>query len=306
MLTSALAMPRLPRFLERWLQDPPPHWVIEFSAQGILRTSTGEPPEAKWQPLPAGALMPSPVEANVRNFDAVLATLRQLPLAVPHGRDPQCALLLPDYSVRVSVLDFEEFPSRAEEQDPLVRFRLRKIVPYDLDSARLSFAATALPTGGYAVVASICPIHVLAEYESLLRQQNCHPGFVTSSALVAASLLPDEGVSVLAKWSGNVATVAVGQQGILRVFRTVEMAAISWEELLGLLHPTFAMVEDKLQSRADRLFLCGVEADSGDLPAALEREFQVPVLPLPSPYGRAGTTNAGTLGYLRSIREGIA
>lgn len=126
---------------------------------------------------------------------------------------------------------------------------------------------------------------------------------MTSSALAALSLLPDEGISVMAKWSGNVATVAVSQQGILRLFRTVEMLALSWEELLGLLHPTFATVEDKLQDRANRLLVCGMDAEIGDLMAALENEFGLPVAPLQSPYGNPSAVNAGALGYLRSIRE---
>ncbi|MCW5963402.1 MAG: hypothetical protein KIT83_05140 [Bryobacterales bacterium] len=303
MLTQSLHMPRLPRFLERWLKDPPPQWELEFSAQGILRASTGEPPEPRWQPLPPGVLVPSPVENNFKDYDAALEALRAIPLTLPQGREPQCALILPDYSVRVSVLDFEEFPSRPEDQEPLVRFRLRKIVPYDLESARLSFETSPLPGGGYTAVATMCPLHVLAEYESLLRQVGCHPGYVTSSALAALSLLPDEGISVMAKWSGNVATVAVSQQGILRHFRTVEMLALSWEELLGLLHPTFATVEDKLLARADRLLVCGMDAETGDLMAALEKEFGVPVTPLASPYGNPSAVNAGALGYLRSIRE---
>ncbi len=303
MLTQALQMPRLPRMLERWLQDPPPQWVLEFSAQGILYASTGEPPLPRWQPLPAGVLAPSPVESNFKNYDAALEALRAVPLSLPGGREPQCALVLPDYSVRVSVLDFEEFPARAEEQDPLVRFRLRKIVPYDLDSARLSFTSFPLPEGGFAVVAAMCPLHVLAEYESLLRQMGSHPGFVTSSALAALSLLPDDGISVMAKWSGKVATVAVLQRGILRLFRTVEMLALSWEELLGLLHPTLATVEDRLMTRADRLLVCGMDAESGDLMAALEREFGVPVAQLASPYGAPTAVNAGALGYLSGLRE---
>lgn len=300
MLTQNLPMPR---FLDRWLQDPPPQWVVEFSGEGIVCASTGEPPEPQWQPLPANSLVPSPIESNFRDYDEIAKSVAALPMARAQGRDPQCALILPDYSVRVSVLDFEEFPSTPDEQDPLVRFRLRKIVPYDLESARLSFQVMPAAEGGFAVVASICPIHVLAEYESVLRQIRCHSGFVTSSALAALSLIPDDGISVLAKWSGNVATVAVCQQGSLRLFRTVETVALSWEELLSLLHPTFAMVEDKLLSKVGRLYLCGIDADSGELASALGKEFEIPVEPLTSPYGAPTATNAGAYGYLHGVKE---
>jgi hypothetical protein len=55
MLTKQLTMPQLPRFLERWLTDPPPQWVVEFSGQGIVRAATTEPLDLRVEPLPAGA-----------------------------------------------------------------------------------------------------------------------------------------------------------------------------------------------------------------------------------------------------------
>lgn len=90
------------------------------------------------------------------------------------------------------------------------------------------------------------------------------------------------------------------------MFRTVEMLALSWEELLGLLHPTFATVEDKLQGHADGLFLCGMEAEGGELASALLREFGVPVVALGSPWGQPSANNAGALGYLAGAREAFA
>jgi type IV pilus assembly protein PilM len=306
MLTRAIPLPRLPRFVDGWLKDPPPHWVLEFSAGAIVRASTGDAPELRWQGLGDGVLTPSPVEANFKQYDAALEAVRGLSLEVPHGRTPECALLLPDYSVRVSVLEFEEFPAGADEQEPLVRFRLKKIVPYDLDSARLSFVVIPVAGGPTVVVASLCPLHILAEYESLLLQVGAHPGEVSSSAVAALSLLPSEGISVLTKWSGAVATVAVVQAGVPRLFRTVEMLTLSWEELLGLLHPTFATVEDKLRGHVDRLLVCGKEAESGELGNALAREFGVNVTELASPFGKPTATNAGALGYLAGAREAYA
>jgi hypothetical protein len=144
---------------------------------------------------------------------------------------------------------------------------------------------------------------VLAEYESCLRQVGCKPGFVTSSALAAVALLPEKEVCVLAKWSGNVASVAVMQQGVPRLFRTVEVPSLSWDELLGLLHPTFATIEDRFLAKAEHLFLCGSEMHSADLAPSLEREFGVPTEALQSPFGSPQVNSAGALGYVAGIRE---
>jgi len=39
------------------------------------------------------------------------------------------ALILPDYCIRLAILDFDEFPSGPEEQLALIRFRLKRSVP---------------------------------------------------------------------------------------------------------------------------------------------------------------------------------
>jgi type IV pilus assembly protein PilM len=311
MLTTPLRLPKLPAFLERWIADPPPTWVVEFSEEGIFRASPATPSDLRFEPLPAGALHASPVEHNLRSFDTVKKAVEALnlrPPGVPVSREIPVALLLPDYSVRTSILDFEDFPARIEEQEPLIRFRLRKIVPYDLETARLRFQSFAKQNGngGVTVVASSCPIHVLAEYESLLRQQACHPGFVTSGALASLSLLPAQGVAMLAKRSGSVVTVAVLQDGILRLIRTVELSGLEWEELLSLLQPMFALVEDQLQVQTERLALCGFGDSTRELARALEQEFRLPVAELSSRFGTPQGYNAGALGYVQGLGEVVA
>ncbi len=45
------------------------------------------------------------------------------------------ALILPDFSARISVLDFDQFPTDPKEQASLIRFRLKRSVPFDVESA---------------------------------------------------------------------------------------------------------------------------------------------------------------------------
>ncbi len=59
------------------------------------------------------------------------------------------ALILPDFSARIAVLDFDNFPSDAKEQAALVRFRLKRSVPFDVESAAVSYwPQTAGPQEG--------------------------------------------------------------------------------------------------------------------------------------------------------------
>ena len=40
------------------------------------------------------------------------------------------ALVIPDYAVRMAILDFEDFPAKPEDRIKLLHFRLRKSVPF--------------------------------------------------------------------------------------------------------------------------------------------------------------------------------
>src|SRR6201998_3970611 len=89
------------------------------------------------EPVPFGAIVPSPVEVNVAQPDAVRGALRRAFSRVPgHGSD--LALLIPDPVARVFILPFETFPRRADEALPLLRWRLKKSVPFDVEETVVS------------------------------------------------------------------------------------------------------------------------------------------------------------------------
>jgi type IV pilus assembly protein PilM len=49
--------------------------------------------------------------------------------------------ILPDTSVRVVLLDFETLPAKRDEAEAVVRFRLKKSLPFDPADARISYHA---------------------------------------------------------------------------------------------------------------------------------------------------------------------
>ena len=48
-------------------------------------------------------------------------------------------MVIPDTAVRVFVLDFDTLPAAPAEAIPVLRFRLRKMVPFDVEHAGLSY-----------------------------------------------------------------------------------------------------------------------------------------------------------------------
>jgi type IV pilus assembly protein PilM len=277
------------------VKDPPPRHLFELSEAGIAFANSAG---AGFQPFEPGTLVASPVENNIVHADAIASVISKL--AAPNGSKKRrpAAVILPDYAARVTVLDFDSFPSAPEEQISLVRFRVKKTVPFDIESAAVSYFVQPSSGGKPAnkkveVLAVTVALEVMARYEALFRSAGFHPGVVTTSTLAALNLYRGDGVVVLAKLSGRVLTVAVLSGSSIRLFRCVTLEEASDDEILGVLHPTFAYVEDELSAAVSKLILCGFERPLDGL--------RCPVEPLRSRFGEPGGFNAGLLGYLESV-----
>jgi len=282
--------------ITRFVKDPPPSHLFELSEAGVAYAHGSQ---TGFIPFDPGTLVASPVEDNILRGDAIVAAIdRAAPRPANRNaakkRRP-AAVILPDYAARVTVLDFDAFPPNPDEQASLVRFRVKKTIPFDIDSAAVSYFAQ--PVAGekkVEVVAVTVALEVIARYEALFRSAGFQPGVVTTSTLAALNLYEGDGVSVLAKLSGRALTVAVLAGGAIKLFRCVSMEESSEPEILAVLHPTFAYVEDELKQPVKRLVVCGV---ASEIVAGLKCEAET----LGSRFGSPGPNNAGLLGYLKQV-----
>jgi len=132
-------------------------------------------------PTPDGAIKLSSMDLNLSDMSAVKSRL--LSLAWP-SRDFRFAgrvwlydvprpivLLLPDLSVRTTVLQLEQFPSREEEQESLIRWRLGQEQLLPLVGAKIVWQEfPSLGAGGersHAVLVVAIQEAILKQYESL-------------------------------------------------------------------------------------------------------------------------------------------
>ncbi|MEK7404455.1 MAG: hypothetical protein AAB225_05055 [Acidobacteriota bacterium] len=291
-------------FISRLLKAPPPALVFELSEAGIAVARPGRPPQVGFQPLEAEVISVSPLRDNILRQDELAACVRTLAGTRETRKRHEAAVILPDASVRVLVLDFDTFPSDPEEQQPLVRFRIKKGLPFDLDSAALSYAPQAAGSGKRVdVVVAVAPLEILARYEAPFRASGLRPGLLTTSTLAALELMRDGAVSLLVKLSGRCLTISVLERGVLKLLRAIELAEASSAEVIAPLHPTFAYVEDQLSARPQRVDLCGFGTSTEALCQQLEREFEVTAEPVRSRLGAPEAHNAGLLGYLESLEE---
>jgi type IV pilus assembly protein PilM len=289
--------------LKSLFEDPPPGMAFEISEAGIAAARIGTRAELEWHPLKVGTLAVSPLKENVVDVDEFTMAVRALANTQSTRRRKDVALILPDFSARISVLDFDSFPTDAKEQAALVRFRLKRSVPFDVESAAVSYWAQTGANKRVDVVVVMAPLEIIARYEAPFRAAGMVPGLVTTSSVAALELAPEVGLNVMAKLSGHVLTVLVRQKGALKLARCLELPSPELADVAAVLLPTFVYVEDNLGGRAERLILCGFGARADEAQRQFAEELGVEVELLRSPLATPGENNAGLLGYLRSIAK---
>ena len=286
------------------IEEPPPAFAFEVSPGGIAYAirplKKSQQPEIRFQPFSEGVLALSPVKDNVLLPDVFQRTAAALvPSNGNQRRRRDAALILPDYCVRIVVLDFESFPSEKAEQLPLVRFRMKKTVPFELDSAAVSFQVR--PIGKkYEVLVAAAQVEVIARYEAPFRTAGFLPGFSTTSILAAMDLMPAQGLNVAVKLCGRVLTVAICDGRHPKLVRCVELDSLTVDEVMAVLFPTLAFAEDEFPQRPQQILACGFGEGTAMLGQQCQAELGLPVEPLRSVWGPPNEGNAGLLGWLQA------
>lgn len=176
--------------------------------------------------LAEGAIAPGLKPGNVVDRVAVTAAIRGAMEQIgerANARDGNLTLVIPDSAVRVLLLDFEALPSRAAEALPLVRFRLKKLLPFDSDDAMVSYQVMSSGKSGVRVLAVAIPRDVLSEYETAAREAGFEPGAVLPSTLACLAALEDAEATLLVNANPLGVTVAMVRGGVLLLHRSVDL-----------------------------------------------------------------------------------
>jgi type IV pilus assembly protein PilM len=233
-----------------------PRLACEIRREGLIaaratreKHGSGEPALA-FAPLPEGALTPGLRVPNLANRPAVIAAMIQA-LDATGPRDRALTLVVPDAAARVLLLDFDTLPGHRHEALPVVRFRLRKMVPFDVETAAVSYQAMAHRSGAVSVLVTVMPAEVLAEYEAAAREAGYEPGAVLPSTLAAVAVLGGEDAPLVVNHSGDSVTTAVTQGDELLLHRSIDLPAEAGardEEIARAVITTLAWYEDTLRA----------------------------------------------------------
>jgi type IV pilus assembly protein PilM len=273
------------RRVERWLNAMPhPSLVVEISSTHVAAAQWskvgGHLEGHAVEPLPIGAVMASPVDANVIQPEAVRSALRKV-LNRVRPRGAPMVLLIPDPVVRVFILPFETLPRRADEALPLLRWRLKKSVPFDVDETVVSWMRQTGREGTLEVVTAVARQRIVREYEDLVEPLDVKSRVILSSTLSTLPLLSDSGSTLLVRMSGKTMTTAIVRDSNLSIYRSTEMAsdpaALDVQAMLDEIFPAVAFYQDTWGGSPDRARITGFGAREEVFRRALAEELKCPV-----------------------------
>jgi type IV pilus assembly protein PilM len=212
-----------------------PRLAIEVRAEGVVAARAEDAAAlltaVARADVAAGAVSPGLKAGNIADRAAVVAAIQAaldevVGKSSDRGAGRDVTLIVPDAAVRVLLLDFDQLPSKIAEALPVVRFRLKKLLPFDADTAAVSYQVMASERGSVRVLAIAIPKDVLNEYEAAVTAAGYQPGAVLPSTLAALAGLDVAEVPALVVNAGlGGVTTAIVKSGALLLHRSLDLSA---------------------------------------------------------------------------------
>lgn len=258
--------------MSRTYQPARPRLACEIAADRIIAARAADSGQVlelcSTSELAPGCVVPDLTDQNLRERRSVVSALREA-LENVGGRHRDVVAVLPDAAARVVLLDFETLPDNREEAESVVRFRLRKSLPFDVDKAKVSYQAQGAD-GTLRVVAAVTLRSVLEDYEAAFRDAGFSPGMVLPSMLAALNGAPAERATLVVKVDARTTSIAILEHQQLLLFRTLENTrgvTISGEQLAEDVYPSVVFFQDTYNTNIEEIFVAGISDVAGAAPA---------------------------------------
>jgi type IV pilus assembly protein PilM len=241
-----------------------PFWACEMTPKHIIVAGvnhTRNSVRAKIaSALPEGLIASSHSEPNIRNRESVRSLAKQL-LNEAGFAGSEIALVIPDDIVRIAFVTAETRSKKSADLETFIRWKLKKTVPFDVDSAQLAYRVVGTPNGSSPmdILVALSPRSVVEEYENLFDDLDIHAGMVTPSTLAALNLLnAPAGDSLVLKVTPDCVTTTVFKDARIQFYRRIADVT----SLYDAAYPTVMYYQDKLGGAGLRhLFVCGYDQD---------------------------------------------
>ena len=246
-------------------------------------------------PLPEGLVSPSLVRPNIASIPDFIAELKSA-FAKAEIRTARISLALPDASAKVSLHPLDTLPGNENEKQQLLRWKLKKTVPFSIDEAQVTSLDYKLPNGKHLVLTVCIHREVLAQYEEAFQKLGIHAGYICLSSFATFELLSrldadleQRSVLLLRVRPSGVSSL-IAQEGRVVLFRqtaveeeiTVTAASTAGlPDLFDEIHPCVTYYQDKLSSQPlDKIYVACAQDPPAALLSSLSERFRSPVVNL--------------------------
>ena len=267
-----------------FLASPPPSLAVEIARDRLVVVTVTDGSGGasiaahSVEQLPAGIVEPSLNAPNVADV-AALARAIESALGKAGARARRAALVIPDTAAKVSLVRFEKIPPKQQDLDQLIRWQVRKAVPFRIEDAQVAWSpALPLPGGGREFLVTVARRDIVESYERACEAAGLHTGIVdlatfnvVNSALSGLGDAPGDWLVVHVAY--DYVTLAVVRGNDLIFFRNRSTAEEA--ELTDLVHQTAMYHEDRLGGGGfARVVLAGAWVHGPDAAVRLRRTIE--------------------------------
>lgn len=245
-------------------QERRPKIACEFKAGQVAVAHAGEGGAidlSATRLLPPGALTPRLTGTNIPDRGAVKASLEEALASIPR-RAQDVMAIVPDVACRIVLLDFDALPESRAESETLIRLRLKKSLPFEIEKARVSWQAQQ-SNGKPSVLAAVALGSVLQEYESLLTEAGYNPGMVLPSILASLRQVEATVPTLVIGTDSVAASLAVASDRSVLLLRVLDLALHQQPQGAQLaedVYTSMVFFQDTYGAKVQRILVDGLAA----------------------------------------------
>jgi len=258
-----------------------PLWACEFTARHLIVAGVNSSRKriaAKGiSTLSDHAVNGSLLEKNIIDHGRVFEFLKEL-MGETGFRGHEIGVVIPDDSARISFITTETLPGSEEERAAFIRWKLKKTVPFEIETAQVAYNILGTRFNGddkgTDLLVTLSPRSVIEEYEFLMEELGYEAGFVIPSSLAALNLfsIPAGDVLFLKIAPGCIATT-IFRNGQAEFYRKVAETP-----LFDAIYPTLMYYQDKLGgSGLTGVTVCEYDMDMASELSELQDRLHLPV-----------------------------
>ena len=287
--------------LASWLASPPLDAAIEIAPEAVsIAVVGGRGQNAVVQgyavePMPSGAVVPSLTTVNMPDRDVVVRALRAACDSVG-VRPRRVALVVPDLVGKVSLVRFDQTPTRRDDLDQLIRWQMRKSTPFTIEDACVTYSPGTRGTEGNEFVVVAARREIIREYENVCEEAGIEAGLVDLATFGVVNLFLSSEPAPNGDWlvvhmRPEYTSIVILRREDLIFFRN--RAEGDEEALQDVVHQTAMYYQDRLGGRGfTRILLGGLGKTTGAVDMArrnLEEHMGSVVEPIDPTRGAALT-----------------